>query len=215
MERGTLEWRAAIADSNAELIELLSTYGMLSSDNFTTDADGLMQITDEAKAELLKRQQDAVREADNANYMAQVNKNNAASHLKASEEVGAGISVMRTETTSDGYTYTYDAATENSHLSADIGQAIATAMQSGALTDMSDKDSIAAALESVAGLTEAEAQSVAEQIASNAELQASMFELGSAINANTEANRLLNNQIVENAFGDKIDGATQGMTDAQ
>lgn len=215
MERGTLEWRAAIADSNAALIELLSTYGMLSSENFTTDADGLMQITDEAKAELLERQQNAVREADNANYMAQVNKNNAQSRLKASEEVGAGISVMRVASDGNGGTYTYDAATENSHLSADIGQAIAAAMQSGALTDMSDKDSIAAALESVAGLTEAEAQSVADQIASNAELQASMFELGSAINANTEANRLLNNQIVENAFGDKIDGATQGMTDAQ
>lgn len=215
MERGTLEWRAAIADSNAALIELLSTYGMLSSENFTTDADGLMQITDEAKAELLERQQNAVREADNANYMAQVNKNNAASRLKASEEVGEGISVMRTQTTGDGYTHTYDAVTENSHLSADIGQAIATAIKSGALTDMSDKDSIAAALESVAGLTEAEAQSIADQIASNAELQASMFELGSAINANTEANRLLNNQIIENAFGDKIDGATQGMTDTQ
>ena len=215
MERGTLEWRAAIADSNAALIELLSTYGMLSSENFTTDADGLMQITDEAKAELLERQQNAVREADNTNYMAQVNKNNAASRLKASEEIGAGISVMRTQTAGDGYTYTYDAATETSNLSADIGQAIAAAMQSGTLTDMSDKDSIAAALESVTGLTEAEAQSVADQIASNAELQASMFELGSVINANTEANRLLNNQIVENAFGDKIDGATQGMTKAQ
>ena len=215
MERGTIEWRAAIADANAELIELLSTYDMLNPENFTTDADGLMQITDEAKAELLNRQQNAVREADNANYMAQVNKNNADSRLKASEGAGTGISVMRTQTTKDGQTFTYDAVEKGSHLSADIGQAIATAMRSGALTNMSDKDSIIAALESVAGLTEAEAQSVADQIASNAELQVSMLELGNAINNNTEANRILNNQIVENAFGEKIDEAAPGMTDAQ
>jgi uncharacterized membrane protein len=60
MERGTLEWRQAIIESNNALIELLSTYGMLDSKNFTVDADGIMQITDEARKILLEQQSLAV-----------------------------------------------------------------------------------------------------------------------------------------------------------
>ena len=213
MERGTLEWRAAINESNASLIDLLSTYGMLDAKNFTTNSDGLMEITDEAREALLKAQKEAVDQANNANYMAQVNKNNAASKLAASETIGDGISVMRY--TSDGYAY--DAATENSALSNSIGQALATALNTGALgkDGLSNSDSLTKVLESVAGLSEAEARSVADQIAASGELQSSIYELSGEIAANTEANRILNNQIVENAFGDTIDSATQGMTEAQ
>lgn len=70
MERGTLQWRQAIIDSNNSLIELLSTYGMLDSSNFTIDADGIMQITDEAREKLIEQQTKAVQEANNANYAA-------------------------------------------------------------------------------------------------------------------------------------------------
>jgi hypothetical protein len=70
MERGTLQWRQAIIDSNNSLIELLSTYGMLDSSNFTVDADGIMQITDEAREKLIEQQTKAVQQANNANYAA-------------------------------------------------------------------------------------------------------------------------------------------------
>jgi type II secretory pathway pseudopilin PulG len=70
LERGTLEWRQAIMESNNALIELLSTYGMLSSENFTVDADGIMEITDKAKKDILEAQEKTVQMANSASYSA-------------------------------------------------------------------------------------------------------------------------------------------------
>lgn len=203
MERGTLQWRQAIIESNNSLIELLSTYGMLDSKNFTTDADGIMQITDEAREELLNRQSEAVQQANNANYMAQVNKNNAQMRLDASNTSG-GLILMRS-----GGDYMYDAVTSNSQLSADIGMAIATAISQGRLDndDLADSDKLARVLGEVNGLYGQEAEILAKQISSSAELITKFGELGASVTAATEANRILNNQIVEANFGSQIDNS--------
>ena len=203
MERGTLQWRQAIIESNNSLIELLSTYGMLDSKNFTTDADGIMQITDEAREELLNRQSEAVQQVNNANYMAQVNKNNAQMRLDASNTSG-GLTLMRS-----GGDYMYDAVTSNSQLSADIGMAIATAISQGRLDndDLADSDKLARVLGEVNGLYGQEAEILVKQISSSTELITKFGELGASVTAATEANRILNNQIVEANFGSQIDNS--------
>ena len=202
LERGTLEWKQAILESNDALIELLSTYGMLSSENFTTNADGLMEITDDARESILEQAAAKSSKASNASYAAQVRVNNAENRVNASD-AAAAITVMR----SSGDT-AYDAVTSNSQLSADIGMAIADALGSGALnTDdlIEGSNRLVGILDRNANVTADEAKSIAAQIASNDELIQGMSELATEVAANTEANRILNNQIVESNFGSDID----------
>ena len=208
MERGTLEWRQAIIESNNALIELLSTYGMLDSKNFTVDADGIMQITDEARKLLLEQQSLAVQQANNANYMAQVDKNNARTRLEASESAG-DLTLWR----SNG-DYMYDAVTDNSQLSANIGMAIGEALAQGRLQseDLTDVSKLTGVLSEVNGLYGQEAEMLARQIVANEDLITSFGELGASVTATTEANRILNNQIIESNFGDQIDNS--GFDDA-
>ena len=71
MTRGTVEWRNAINDSNDSLIKLLSTYGKLSSTNYTIDSDGLMHLKDGVKEELEQIAQDYVDTAQMASYAMQ------------------------------------------------------------------------------------------------------------------------------------------------
>lgn len=198
LERGTLEWKQAILESNDALIELLSTYGMLSSENFTTDADGLMKITDDARESILEQAAEKSSQASNASYAAQVRVNNAENRVNASD-TAAPITVMRRS---------YDVVTSNSQLSADIGMAIAKALGSGALnTDdlIEGSDRLIGILDRNANVTADEAKLIAAQIAGNDELIQGISELATEVAANTEANRILNNQIVESNFGSYID----------
>ena len=202
LERGTLEWKQAILESNDALIELLSTYGMLSSENFTTNADGLMEITDDARESILEQAAAKSSKASNASYAAQVRVNNAENRVNASD-TAAAITVMRSSGDS-----AYDAVTSNSQLSADIGMSIAEALGSGALnTDdlIEGSDRLVGILDRNVNITADEAKSIAAQIASNDELIQGMSELATEVAANTEANRILNNQIVESNFGSDID----------
>ena len=202
LERGTLEWKQAILESNDALIELLSTYGMLSSENFTTNADGLMEITDDARESILEQAAAKSSKASNASYAAQVRVNNAENRVNASD-AAAAITVMRSSGDA-----AYDAVTSNSQLSADIGMAIADALGSGTLnTDdlIEGSDRLVGILDRNANVTADEAKSIAEQIANNDELIQGMSELATEVAANTEANRILNNQIVESNFGSDID----------
>ena len=202
LERGTLEWKQAILESNDALIELLSTYGMLSSENFTTNADGLMEITDDARESILEQAAEKSSKASNASYAAQVRVNNAENRVNASN-TAAAITVMRRK----GNTV-YDAVTSNSQLSADIGMAIAEALGSGALNTndlIEGSNKLVGILDRNANVTADEAKSIAAQIAGNDELIQGMSELATEVAANTEANRILNNQIVESNFGSDID----------
>ena len=204
MERGTLQWRQAIIDSNNSLIELLSTYGMLDSSNFTVDADGLMQITNAAREALIEAQMLAVEAANQSNYAAQVNKNTAESRRDASNTAGE-LTLLRT----DAEGYTYDALMDNSQLSADVGMAIAEAMAQGRLTNedlvnKEDSSNLARVLSEVAGLYEGEAELLAKQITASESLATAFGELGASVTAATEANRILNNQIIDSEFNDNI-----------
>lgn len=207
LTRGTLEWREAIIESNQSLINLLSAYGMLNNSNFTVDQDGIMRLVDGVEEQLTEAALNALQQANVAEYGTKIFANNAASRNNASK-AAADITVMR----ASGNTY-YDAVGENTNLGADIGIAIAQAMNSGALIDLTDKDAVNKALTSVNNLTETEKLSVAQQIASNQELQNSMNELAVTVAENTAANDVLAQQIVDSEYGNKIDNA--GMTDAE
>ena len=213
LERGTLEWRSAIADSNAALIDLLSTYDMLDAANFTTDADGVMKITDEAKNQLLEEQEKAVNEANNAKYLSQIAKNVAESRMKASQIIGEGIYL---EEQSYNGEYTYDRLTKSSHESADIGQEIAKAINSGVLTNLSNVEDISNALgQNLKTFSDEEIDSISKQIASNEDLQKELVKLSGEVAKNTEANRILNNQIIENEFGTQLDSLTENLNEPQ
>lgn len=204
LERGTVEWKEAILESNDALIDLLSTYDMLSSENFTTNADGLMELTSDAKEALLNKANAKSIAASSANYAAQIRVNNAENRTKASE-AAEDLIVWRGE--GEGG---YDAASSNSQVSADIGMAIAEAMSSGVLSDddlVQGSDKLVKALDENAGVTAEEAKSIAKQIADNDDLIKGMSELAVEVANNTEANRILNNQIVESNFGEKIDAS--------
>lgn len=209
LARGTLEWREAIIKSNQSLINLLSAYGMLNNSNFTVDQDGIMRLADGVEEQLTEAALNALQQANIAEYGTKIFANNASSRNNASK-AAADISVMRPSPSGNT---SYDAVGENTNLSADIGMAIAQAMNSGALVDLTNKDAINKALISVNNLTETEKLSVAQQIASNQELQNSMSELAIIVAENTAANDVLSQQIVNSEYGNKIDNA--GMTDAE
>lgn len=198
LTEGTLEWRQAINESNAALIELLSTYGMLNKDNYTIDDNGIMKITDAARNELLNKGQRQVIDAQNAQYGAQVFANTADSR-NAAANAAEQLTLWRGDSSGG-----YDAIGKNSQLGADVGIAIAEALNSGALTDLTDKTGIAEALSTVSSLYGEEATLLAGQIASNADLQAEMAELAGVVAANTDANDVLTGQIINNEFGNKI-----------
>jgi hypothetical protein len=140
--------------------------------------------------------------------MAQVDKNNAKTRLDASESAG-DLTLWR----SNG-DYMYDAVTDNSQLSADIGMAIGTALAQGRLQseDLTDVSKLTGVLSEVNGLYGQEAEMLARQIVANEDLITSFGELGASVTATTEANRILNNQIIESNFGDQIDNS--GFDDA-
>lgn len=200
MERGTIEWRKAINDSNASLIELLDTYGKLNADNFYVDDDGLMHLKEGVEEEIVNTADQYTREAQNAEYATKVSANNAENRVEAAQTIGKEVAIWR----SSGNT-SYDAAGENDQLSSNIGMAIADAINDGTLLDLSSTEDLKTALSEVAGLTEYEIETVAQQIASNGDLQSQMYELSNTVAANTEANRVLNNQIIQNNFGDQIE----------
>jgi hypothetical protein len=87
--------------------------------------------------------------------------------------------------------------------------AIATAMTQGRLNndDLKDTDKLAKVLGEVNGLYGQEAEMLAKQIASSDNLITKFGELGASVTAATEANRILNNQIVEANFGSQIDNS--------
>ena len=212
LERGTLEWRQAIIESNNALIELLSTYGMLDAKNFTVDEDGVMRITDEAKETLIKNQTEAMQAANTANYAAQIVKNEKQLSVQASETAG-DLTLLRS-TGDGGY---YDALTENSQLSAAVGEAIGEAMVQGRLdsADLKDANKLTTILSSVTGLYGEEASVLARQIAASDDLVASFNELGASATQTAEANRILGNQIVEANFGDQIKNSGLGEDQQQ
>ena len=197
LTRGTLEWRQAIAESNNNLIELLSNYKMLDSKNFTVDDDGVMKLTDEARKTMLANASSAVQQANNASYGAQVFANNASSRNEASKVA----SQMWLSDYGEGTTNRLDSS---SQLSADVGMAIAEAMNQGALKDITNKAQIEKALSSVDNLLSTEKESIASQIAASGDLQRQMGELAIAVAENTAANNVLNTQIVDSTYGNQI-----------
>ena len=208
LTRGTLEWREAIIESNQNLIDLLSTYEMLNSANFTVDEDGIMRLAEGVEEQLTEAAINALEQANVAKYGAEMFANSASSRNDASE-AAEDITIMR----STGNNGAYDVVGSNTQISADIGMAIAEAMNSGALADLTDSDAINKTISSISGLTDAEKDSVAQQIASNQELQDSMSELATTVAQNTAANDVLAQQIIDSEFGDKIDNA--GLTDEE
>lgn len=197
LTRGTLEWRQAIAESNNNLIELLSNYKMLDSKNFTIDDDGVMKLTDEARKIMLTNASSAVQQANNASYGAQVFANNASSRNEASKVA----SQMWLSDYGEGTTNRLDSSNQ---LSADVGMAIAEAINQGALKDITNKAQIEKALNSVDNLLLTEKESIASQIAASGDLQQQMGELAIAVAENTAANNVLNTQIIDSTYGTQI-----------
>ena len=178
MQKGTLEWRQAIIESNDALIDLLSSYGKLSSDNFTVDENGLMHLKEGVREEMIQEQMDRLESANNSKYLAEMGKNTAEQNLKAANE-DTGIEVMR----SYGNRYE-DAVRAGNQLNADINNAIAEALADGFLsvedlmteTAEDGVDPLVSVLNEVTGLYDQEAETIASQIRENNELIVSFQE---------------------------------------
>ena len=194
LEVGTVEWKEAIVDANQSLIDLLSTYGMLSEQNFTTDENGLMTITDEAREQLLEQQLKASQTAQNAAYGADMFVNTATSRDQAAQFVQDNISGI-SGVSNMGQT---------TQLGADIGMALAEALNSGEITDLTDTDQLSGALEEVSDLTSTQIDTIADQISTNEQLRVDLQDLAVKVAANTEANSILSEQIISSNFSDQI-----------
>lgn len=194
LEVGTIEWREAIVDANQSLIDLLSTYGMLSEQNFTTDENGLMTITDEAREQLLEQQLKASQTAQNAAYGADMFVNTATSRDQAAQFVQDNISGI-SGVSNMGQT---------TQLGADIGMALAEALNSGEITDLTNTEQLSGALEEVSDLTSTQIDTIANQISTNEQLRVDLQDLAVKVAANTEANSILSEQIISSNFSDQI-----------
>lgn len=194
LEVGTVEWKEAIVDANQSLIDLLSTYGMLSEQNFTTDENGLMTITDEAREQLLEQQLKASQTTQNAAYGADMFVNTATSRDQAAQFVQDNISGI-SGVSNMGQT---------TQLGADIGMALAEALNSGEITDLTDTDQLSGALEEVSDLTSTQIDTIADQISTNEQLRVDLQDLAVKVAANTEANSILSEQIISSNFSDQI-----------
>ncbi len=207
MERGTLEWRNAINESNAALIDLLTTYNMLNSDNFTVDADGLMTLTEKARELLLEIQSTALNKSREAQYSQKIAEYTTKNKADISKTIGKGLTLNRTTTVADEsgheHTDTSDALTSTAQLTQDVGMALVKAISNG-MVDFSKAESLQAALSGVSDLTEKEIATITEQIMSNDTLKLELNNLASNVAANVEASRILAKQMIENEYGDQI-----------
>lgn len=201
LERGTLEWKQAILESNNALIELLSNYDMLDNNNFITDLDGLMSITEEAKELMQKKALDRSKSATEAKIAADIRKNDAELAVKKDEKV-KGISLQRYNDAG-----VYEAGGENSILAKSIASAVAEGLSKGRLNSddlVNGTDRLSEALHESTDLTYDEIASVMKQISGNDDFIKHVGELSVAITANTEANNVLSAQLAESKFGDEI-----------
>lgn len=207
MQKGTLEWRQAIIESNDALIDLLSSYGKLSSDNFTVDENGLMHLKEGVREEMIQEQMDRLESANNSKYLAEMGKNTAEQNLKAANQ-DTGIEVMRSY--GDHYE---DAVRTGNQLNADINNAIAEALADGFLsvedlmteTAEDGVDPLVSVLKEVTGLYDQEAEMVASQIRENNDLIVSFQELAASSTAAKEANAVLAQEIGKSLYGDTVD----------
>ena len=188
LQKGTAEWRQGILEANDSLIDLLSTYDMLNSDNFTVDSSGLMQITDSAKQQLLDAAEQRSAAATSANYYAQIQKNNAQAAVDTKNVSGGGLGI----------------------LSGAMKDAITNGIANGSLSSsdlVTGSEKLAQVLADSVDSSKEEVASIVEDIASNETLQDKLVELGTIVSKNTESNRVLANQMVESNFGDEIDSS--------
>ena len=203
MTRGTVEWRNAINDSNDSLIKLLSTYGKLSSTNYTIDSDGLMHLKDGVKEELEQIAQGYVDTAQMASYAMQKMQYKA---QQAVDDKEAG-QVLKDNT---NY-YKNNAnvgATGNStdFLADDAMKTLADSINDASADfDITSFDDVATALYGTTdGLTSAQ-QAIVDSITSNTDVQTAAYTLANKVNTNSDAVSALNNTLISQKFGNQIE----------
>lgn len=69
---GTTEWYLAIQEANKKLIDLLKTYNMLDSSNYTISASGVYELTDQAKKALDEQMRMAQTAALSSEYINEI-----------------------------------------------------------------------------------------------------------------------------------------------
>ena len=77
MTRGTYEWRSAIMETNDEIINLLTSYGLLKEGMYEINSDGLWSITEAGKEAIENIAFERQQEAFNNKYLAQIDVNRA------------------------------------------------------------------------------------------------------------------------------------------
>ena len=201
MTRGTVEWRNAINDSNDSLIKLLSTYGKLSSTNYTIDSDGLMHLKDGVKEELEQIAQGYVDTAQMTAYAMQKMQYQA-QQVVDDKEAGQVLKDNANYYESYGNGEAVDTA---DFLADSAMQTLADSINDASADfDITSFDDVATALYGTTdGLTGAQ-QAIVDSITSNTDVQTAAYTLANKVNTNSDAISALNNTLISQKFGDQI-----------
>ena len=182
LTKGTTEWKEAVSKVNEQVLELMSSYKGLAK--YVTNNDGVLEISDEGLQYLQDTQLDAVNQANMVAAQTQIKANNAQNKSDVTD-TARSIGYV-------GYDGSYYNAT-----SSEINKAVA-AITDGGNAIFKDLDTFTAAMN--------------EQGISNSSLISALYnnqdkleELTTAVNNNTEANSLLEENIASTYLSDNSD----------
>lgn len=207
MKEGTLEWREAIMESNAELLKLIDAYNLVRGEqgdknaDYFVDENGMYQLTDQGKKKATETAAQRATDAQNASLGTQIGVKQAQSTAAAANAV-QGI----TYDIGDG-----TIANLSGNLGASVGMAIAEALNNG--VDVQSEEDLSAAIRENTNFTSYQADQIAKQITSSTDLQQSLIDLGVKVDHNSEMSQLMGEEIVKSEFSDKIAGS--GLSDQQ
>lgn len=192
VKRGTEEWDDAVKDLNTDVLELLKSYSGLAQ--YITNEDGVLTISKEGLNWLEETQAKNVRTAEINSYNAQIRANKAENRSDTTD-----LSREITVIVPDGEN-TYDAFDRNiteSVLNAIVenGNAIFADTK-----DSSAQDNLANALY---GVDFDELNSIQQEVVdASIENSDKLMQLAADIEANSQANRILTEQIANSALAD-------------
>ena len=196
---GTEEWEEAINDVNTKVLELMQSYALLGQ-YVSMDSNGMLSISDEGMDALIEQQKTYLRNSQNSNYIQAINKNNIENENRINDAMW-GPDANRSYYDSE---WGGDATIQNSQIS----EALSAMLDLG-VGILQDEESFSNAMHSIGESND----SLINALYQNKD---SLIDLYNANLANTQANKVLTQKLVDNQLQDnpEYEGLSDDMKNA-
>lgn len=196
---GTEEWEEAINDVNTKVLELMQSYALLGQ-YVSMDSNGMLSISDEGMDALIEQQKTYLRNSQNSNYIQAINKNNIENENRINDAMwGPDANRAYYDSELGG-----DVTIQNSQIS----EALSAMLDLG-VGILQDEESFSNAMHSIGESN----NSLINALYQNKD---SLIDLYNANLANTQANKVLTQKLVDNQLQDnpEYEGLSDDMKNA-